>query len=201
LAERNPRVRASIAAHHDELRALAAADAADFTEQCIDCVAMIDEECFVTGSDSGAICLWSVQKKKPVFIHHLAHGVFPSPTDTAEQQQPPIPPRPFWISALCAVPLTDLFLSASSDGAIRLWRMRAGKVPGFDLVNFIAVKGFVNGLSVCELPSDELVSPKRDIVVAAAVGQEPRLGRWDKMSARNVIKLYTLKALPQKSLQ
>ncbi|KAJ2390187.1 pre-rRNA processing protein [Coemansia sp. RSA 2611] len=201
LAERNPRVRASIAAHHDELRALAAADAADFTEQCIDCVAMIDEECFVTGSDSGAICLWSVQKKKPVFIHHLAHGVFPSPTDAAEQQQPPIPPRPFWISALCAVPLTDLFLSASSDGAIRLWRMRSGKIPGFDLVNLIAVKGFVNGLSVCELPSDELLSLKRDIVVAAAVGQEPRLGRWNKMSARNVIKLYTLKALPQKSLQ
>ncbi|KAJ2586894.1 pre-rRNA processing protein [Coemansia sp. D1744] len=186
-SELNPRVVSSLNGHETTLRTLAGADA-EFSEDCVDCVTMIDEETFVSGGDSGALCLWSVQKKKPVFIHHLSHGVVSTGSNDA-------PPRACWISAVAAVPFTDLFFSASSDGCIRMWQMRAGKTPGFDLVNVIAVNGFVNALSVRELVPEDPMSNTRDIVVAAAVGQEPRLGRWEKVSARNVVKVFTLRAV------
>ncbi|CAE6439890.1 unnamed protein product [Rhizoctonia solani] len=45
-----------------------------FLEGSIDCVAMLDESTFVSGGDSGSICLWFTSKKKPVFTQSLAHG-------------------------------------------------------------------------------------------------------------------------------
>ncbi|KAJ2843664.1 pre-rRNA processing protein, partial [Coemansia brasiliensis] len=194
--EQNPRTKLAISEYQDMLRAVASAEN-EFCEQCIDCVTMIDEETFVTGGDSGALSLWSIQKKKPVFIHHLSHGLHPSPSDTEADT----PKRPFWITALCSVPFTDLFMSASSDGYICLWRMRSGKAPGFDLVNRILVNGFVNALDVRELVPEDPMSSKRDLIVAAAVGQESRMGRWSKISARNVVKLFTLTARPRNSLK
>ncbi|KAJ2803448.1 pre-rRNA processing protein [Coemansia guatemalensis] len=184
------------------LRALASNDC-EFSEDCIDCVAMIDEETYVTGGDSGALSLWSMQKKKPVFIHHLSHGVHPNPVTLAAMddggEMAAIPARPHWITALAAVPFTDLFFSASSDGWIRMWQLRPGKAPGFDLLNAIPVAGYVNGLSVCELAGDDPMSTRRDVVLAAAVGQEPRLGRWEKQKARNVVKVFQLPStLPTK---
>ncbi|KAJ2376678.1 pre-rRNA processing protein, partial [Coemansia sp. RSA 2603] len=101
--------------------------------------------------------------------------------------------RPRWITALAAVALTDLFFSASSDGVVRMWRMRSGKVPGFDLVNVIRVDGFINGLSVREIsPNGDILASKKDIVLAVAVGQEHRLGRWEKVKVRNVVKVFHL---------
>ncbi|KAJ2612678.1 pre-rRNA processing protein [Coemansia sp. RSA 1365] len=180
------------------LRALARDDR-EFAEDCVDCVTMIDEETYVTGGDSGALSLWSVQKKKPVYIHHVSHGVHPNPVilqtadDSHENEEvSAVPARPHWITALAAVPFTDLFFSASSDGWIRMWQLRPGKTPGFDLLNVIPVAGYVNGLSVCELPGEDPMSTKRNIVVAAAVGQEPRLGRWEKQKVRNVVKVFQL---------
>ncbi|KAJ2669696.1 pre-rRNA processing protein [Coemansia sp. RSA 1085] len=191
VCAQNPRVKSAISEYQDMLRAVASADN-EFCEQCIDCIAMIDEETYVTGGDSGALSLWSIQKKKPVFIHHLSHGLHPSASDTEAD----IPVRPFWITALCSIPFTDLFMSASSDGSICLWRMRSGKAPGFDLVNQIQINGFVNALDARELVPGDSMSIKRDLVVAAAVGQEPRMGRWSKMSAKNVVKLFTLASKP-----
>ncbi|KAJ2712571.1 pre-rRNA processing protein, partial [Coemansia spiralis] len=103
LLVQTERVKAATAAHADTLRQLAAAGA-EFTEQCIDCVAMIDEEMYVTGGDSGALSLWNMHKKKPVYIQHAAHGVRFGEGDDA----PPPPPKPHWITAVAAVPFTDL---------------------------------------------------------------------------------------------
>ncbi|KAI9503501.1 WD40-repeat-containing domain protein [Coemansia spiralis] len=183
--------------HRDLARRLAR-DEVELREQCLDAVAMIDEETFVTGSDSGALSLWSIHKKKPVFVHHVSHGVHQDNTEaekisggdeeTAVGQKNPVRPR--WITALAAVPFTDLLFSASSDGFIRMWQLRSGKAPGFDLVNVVPVAGYVNGLAVCELPSKDQLVTKKDIVLTAAVGQEPRLGRWAKEKARNVVKVF-----------
>ncbi|KAJ1937027.1 pre-rRNA processing protein, partial [Kickxella alabastrina] len=198
LASGSPSAKKMIEAHRDILRQLASNDT-QLCESTIDTVAMIDEETYVTGGDSGALSLWSIHKKKPVFIHHVAHGIHPR-LETEEEQGAFIV-RPRWITALAAVPLTDLFFSASSDGFIRMWRMRSGKTPGFDLVNVVPVAGFVNGLSVRELsPAGDILATKKDLILAAAVGQEPRLGRWAKEKARNVVKIFqlpaTLKAAP-----
>ncbi|KAJ2078319.1 pre-rRNA processing protein [Coemansia sp. RSA 988] len=200
LVERNAIAEKDVTEYAEMLRALASNDN-EFSEDCIDCVAMIDEETYVTGGDSGALSLWSVQKKKPVYIHHLSHGVYPKPValESDDERVDAIPTRPYWITALAAVPFTDLFFSASSDGKIRLWQLRPGKAPGFDLLNVIPVAGYVNGLSVSELEGDDPMSTKRDVVVAAAVSQEPRLGRWEKLKARNVVKVFQLSATKKPS--
>ncbi|KAJ2733713.1 pre-rRNA processing protein [Coemansia sp. BCRC 34962] len=210
ITEQNPSTAQHAEEYRDLLRSLAAENT-EFCEESVDVVAMIDEETYVTGGDSGALCLWSVQKKKPVFIHHVAHGVQPttastdavSTTAAEDDGDGPsatrLPTRSRWITALAAVPFTDMFFSASSDGLVRLWRMRPGKVPGFDLVNTIPVAGFVNGLAVRELTPEGSLSVRKDIALAVAVGQEPRLGRWAKEKARNVVRLFHLPANPSKS--
>ncbi|KAJ1883191.1 pre-rRNA processing protein [Coemansia sp. RSA 1722] len=185
--------------HKDLLRKLAAADV-ELSETTVDVVAMVDEETYITGGDSGILSLWSIHKKKPVFNYHVAHGVHPLSASQKEDVDEEDDfsnaknlVRPHWITALAAVPLTDLFFSASSDGFIRMWRMRSGKSHGFDLVNSIPVQGFVNGLSVRELaPNGDILATKKDVVLAAAIGQEHRLGRWEKVKARNVIKIFHL---------
>ncbi|KAJ2655450.1 pre-rRNA processing protein [Coemansia sp. RSA 1200] len=206
-------------AHADLARRLAASDT-ELREHCVDAIAMVDEETFVSGGDSGALSLWSAHKKKPVFVVHVAHGLHPAgnhpdPASVdaeadADADSDPNPPRARWITALAAVPFTDLFFSASSDGFVRMWQLRPGKAPGFDLVNVIPVAGCVNGLSVCEVsPSGSSdadavstsLSPVRDIVLAVAVAPEPRLGRWEKTKARNAVKVFQFQTTIQQQKQ
>lgn len=117
-----------------------------FTEGSIDRVVMIDEETWVTGSDNGSICLWNVARKKPVFTIPIAHGldihhvkekgrktVFdpesiaaPSLRSMLGEEAPP-PPQPRWITALAAVPYSDLVISGSWDGCLRVWRVSEDK--------------------------------------------------------------------------
>ncbi|KAI8319994.1 WD40 repeat-like protein [Martensiomyces pterosporus] len=177
---------------HSELIKKLASEQTEFHEESIDAVAMVDEETYVTGSDSGALSLWSVHKKKPVFIQHVAHGV---QEDFVNDDGYRTATRPRWITALAAVPFTDLLVSASSDGFVRMWRMRPGKTQGFDLVNAIPVPGFVNGLAVREMSaSGDILSNRKDLILAVAIGQEPRLGRWAKEKARNAVKVFHLPA-------
>ncbi|KAJ1948414.1 pre-rRNA processing protein [Linderina macrospora] len=192
----NQATRDDITRHEDLLRELAGQEI-EMHEGSVDCVAMIDEETYVTGGDSGALSLWSVQKKKPIFVQHAAHGMQPN-ADGSQSV------RPRWITALATVPYTDLVLSASSDGYMRLWRMRDGKLPGFDLVNVIEIGGIVNSIDIKEMTgsggrNEDVLAVKRDLVVVAAVGLEPRLGRWTKGTARNAIKVFHLSAVkPQR---
>lgn len=102
-------------------------------EGSIDRVALIDEETFVTGSDNGSLCLWNVQKKKPVFTVLLAHGLDPQlkPEEASAEEVPdskvPGEPLPRWITALATVPYSDLILSGSWDGEIRAWKVSQDK--------------------------------------------------------------------------
>lgn len=106
-------------------------------ESSIDRVAMVDEELFVTGSNNGSLTLWSIQKKKPLFVLPLAHGVDPRPPLREEalvldQEGDPRrtstpPPQPRWITALRTVPYSDVILSGSWDGYIRVWKLNDDK--------------------------------------------------------------------------
>lgn len=103
----------------------------------IDCVAVIPPTHFVTGSDSGSLCLWSIHKKKPLHTIQLAHGLDPIPppdvsssevdTQTAAHNARFMRPMPRWITALTTVPGTDVVLSGSWDGWIRAWRVSDDK--------------------------------------------------------------------------
>ncbi|KAF2178528.1 small nucleolar ribonucleoprotein-like protein complex subunit [Zopfia rhizophila CBS 207.26] len=191
-----------------------------YAEGSIDCVALLDAGLFVTGSDNGAVSLWSINKKKPLYTHSLAH-----------ECDPPLPPEemsadvdamaksikgpqlPRYITALATIPFADLILTASWDGWIRAWRVgpekrtiekigRVGRVSAGDdedHINFIGddgisgraqdaiiIRGIVNGLSVCERGDQG----KEGLCIVAAVGKEPRLGRWMKGKGRNGIHVF-----------
>jgi ribosomal RNA-processing protein 9 len=110
-----------------------------YTTGSVDCVAALPPGNFVTGSDSGAISLWSIHKKRPLFTVPLAHGAdkpeslehVSSETDpevlarlTKDDKRRPIPRG---ITALATVPGTDIVLSGSYDGWIRVWKVSDDK--------------------------------------------------------------------------
>ncbi|CAI5741826.1 unnamed protein product [Hyaloperonospora brassicae] len=128
----------------------------------MDCVRMITDEYYVTGGDDGSLSLWFNGRKKPVCVISNAHGGK-------------------WIGSLAVMPRTDLVASGSSDGQIRLWQ---ADVQGRTLVPVASVplEGFVNALCF---------DPKARFLVAG-VGQEHRLGRWEKLKVKNGIALIAL---------
>lgn len=68
---------------------------------------------------------------------------------------------------------SDVAVTGSSDGALRAWRVDDG---GLTPIGAVPLHGFVNGVEI---------GPDARFCVAA-VGQEHRLGRWERVSrARN----------------
>lgn len=103
-------------------------------EGSIERVVAIDDETFITGSDNGALSLWSTQKKKPVFVLPCAHGLDPAlkpaevfAEEDLKERQVPASPQPRWITALAAIPLSDLVISGSWDGVVRVWKVTKDK--------------------------------------------------------------------------
>jgi ribosomal RNA-processing protein 9 len=120
----------------------------------LDCVAMIDEVHFVAGSQDGAMSLWHTSKKKPLAYVSNAHG---SPTN--------------WITSLASIHNTDVVVSGSNDGWVKLWQADCDKrTLGPEPVGKYKVPGFVNGLAC----------GSSGRVILAATGQEHRLGRWER---------------------
>ncbi|KAI0037031.1 WD40 repeat-like protein [Vararia minispora EC-137] len=162
-----------------------------FIEGSLDCVAMIDESTFLSGGDSGSICLWMTQKKKPIFTQAIAHGFHETLSETEGLIQ-----TPRWVTALGTLRYSDLFASGSWEGNIRLWKLDA-KLKFFELVGTVRAPGVVNSLQFVITPKgwigeaswaqrkppegtgavqNKSVSPLALLV--AGLGQETRLGRW-----------------------
>lgn len=127
-------------------------------ETCsIDCVDMITETAFFSGSQSGTLNIWDTQKKKPVASVKHSHGVGN------------------WITSVAALKFGDVVASGSCDGFVRLWTCGDAQRKLIALAA-IPLVGFINGLSF-DSAGTKLV---------AAVGQEHRLGRWQRIKpARN----------------
>lgn len=186
-----------------------------YSEGCIDRVALVDEDTFITGSDNGSLSLWSLHKKKPVFTVPLAHGLQPPLTpeeafsDEVPTQKVPGEPQPRWITALATVPYSDLILSGSWDGWVRVWKVsedkrrleavgRVGRISRgstdvhmsngtLDGAEHVAaeekasVRGYINDISVFERGD----RGKDGLCIVVAVGTEHRLGRWKKIKGKN----------------
>jgi len=165
-------------------------------EGSMDRVAMIDDDLFVTGSDNGSIALWSAAKKKPVYIAPLAHGLDPplDPHEASAEQNPAPkavpPPTPRWITALKTTPYSDIILSGSWDGYVRVWRLSDDKRK-IEPVGVLSapneephlstddgsrgpIKGIINDITLFERGD----RGKDGLCVVAAVGLQHRLGRW-----------------------
>ncbi|KAL0946270.1 hypothetical protein HGRIS_012522 [Hohenbuehelia grisea] len=171
-----------------------------FVEGSLECVAMLDETTFVSGGDSGSICLWTTQRKKPVFTQPLAHGLNEAQSETEGVIQ-----TPRWITSLASLRYSDLFASGSWEGDVRIWKLDP-KLKSFSLVGQIPVQGVINSLqfltpptdfravaawasqpeqnAVAQLngassvPSRTKIGVPETILLVAGFGHEHRMGRW-----------------------
>ncbi|KAF1953996.1 WD40 repeat-like protein [Byssothecium circinans] len=183
-----------------------------YVEGSMDCVSFLDAGLFVTGSDNGALSLWSVNRKKPLHVLPLAHGRDPplppeamSANHDAVVSAKPGPWLPRCITAIATVPFADLILTASWDGWIRAWRVgedkrtvesvgKVGRVPLDDEEDdSILIRGIVNGLSVQERGD----RGKEGLCIVAAVGKEARIGRWMVAKVPNGIYVFEV---PRKAI-
>ncbi|KAL2151920.1 hypothetical protein VTH82DRAFT_5104 [Thermothelomyces myriococcoides] len=102
-------------------------------EGSMDRVAMIDDDIFVTGSDNGDLALWSIQRKKPLHVVPRAHGIEPplKPSEASADEFPDpsiVPaPQPRGITALRTIPYSDVIMSGSWDGYVRVWKLSEDK--------------------------------------------------------------------------
>ncbi|XP_065058809.1 U3 small nucleolar RNA-interacting protein 2-like isoform X1 [Rhopilema esculentum] len=138
----------------------------------IDCVAMINEEYYLTGADNGSISVWNLHKKKPVCTVRNAHQIKKSATSQDK------PCNEAWITSVAALKNSDLVASAGScDSCIRVWKCEQG-FRSLQQLFAIPVTGFVNALQFSE---------NGDFIIAG-IGQEHRLGRWWRLKdAKNSI--------------
>lgn len=163
-----------------------------YFEGSIDCVSMVDDSHFVTGSDNGNVCLWSVGKKKPIFTVRLAHGLQPdvkNPSAELDSTKIQIPEQqPFWITSIYALPFSDIFITGSWDGSIKIWKI-GGDLRGFDLLNEIKANGIITRIHAID---DE---EKGELRIYASLSKEHRFGRWIKPlpSSRNALFTYIVK--------
>ncbi|KAF8874848.1 WD40-repeat-containing domain protein [Infundibulicybe gibba] len=165
-----------------------------FIEGSIECVAMIDETTFVTGGDSGSLCLWMTTKKKPVFTQALSHGFNEVHSETEGLIR-----TPRWITAVASLRYSDVLASGSWEGDIRIWKLDS-KLKSFALAGTIPAPGVINSLQFLSPPKEffhtaawatpplkpeapDTAPLKREgsagsVLLVAGVGQEHRLGRW-----------------------
>jgi ribosomal RNA-processing protein 9 len=121
----------------------------------IDAVQALTDDTIVSAGSDGAIRLWKDTQKKSLTHVPNAHGHESSSS------------APRWICSLCAVKMSDLILSGSNDGYLRLWSVHNnnGKYSMTNQLSF-PVSGFINSISVSNQ------------VVALGTGREPKFGRW-----------------------
>ncbi|KNZ72506.1 hypothetical protein J132_02933 [Termitomyces sp. J132] len=141
-----------------------------FIEGSIECVAMIDETTFVSGGDSGSLCLWSTLKKKPVFTQALAHGFNEVHSETEGLIR-----TPRWITSVASLRYSDVIASGSWEGDVRIWKLDP-KLKSFSLVGTIPAPGVVNSLQLLSPPPEK--GGTQPILLIAGMGQEHRFGRW-----------------------
>lgn len=138
-------------------------------EGSIENVRLINEENFLTSGDDGQLCVWSVNKKKPLSNVKLAHGKCNKG-------------HPNWISSIAVLLNTDLIASGSCDGYIRIWNLEEKFTKITELFT-IPIIGFINDLRFIH-GGDKIV---------ACIGQEHRLGRWWTMKdAKNCLQIISL---------
>ncbi|AAS50467.1 AAR102Cp [Eremothecium gossypii ATCC 10895] len=156
-----------------------------YGEGSIDCITMLDDSHFISGSDNGNISLWSLSKKKPLFVQRVAHGVQPQPDNTkisgerdpavrTQQAQGNRLAQPYWITALHAVPYSNVFFSGSWNGTMKVWKLHENMRSFEPLGELDGCKGLVTKIQTVEAGK----SGRETLRVLASVSKEHRLGRW-----------------------
>lgn len=166
----------------------------------LECCCFISNDEYLTGSDDGSVQLWSMLRKKPVYIVKNAHPFLPEDNKFDNRDSEKIPnghaenfksnlennhhsTAYSWVSSATVCRGSDLAASGAGNGYVRLWAIGSEKKdiqPLYDL----PLVGFVNSLAFA----------KSGEFLVAAVGQEPRLGRWGHVqAASNGVAIQSLK--------
>jgi ribosomal RNA-processing protein 9 len=139
-----------------------------------DCISAIKDDWFLTGHDDGVLSLWLKDKKRPVCTIANAHGTYKN--------------LPRGIQCCSSLGGSDFTVTGSNDGYLRLWNVSTGETNeerSVKEIGKVPIHGYINDIAI---------GPKGRFCVAA-IGQEPRLGRWDRVSrAKNrfaIIQLQT----------
>ena len=116
--------------------------------------------------------MWGVTKKKPFCTIKNAHGEDPSNNE------------PRWISSLATLRNTDLVVSGSHDGYVRLWKSDPGRrrISQIGAINLGSILHPEDDRENAEEPAGGFVNsvaihPNKKALIVG-LGQEHRLGRW-----------------------
>ncbi|KAI8080165.1 WD40-repeat-containing domain protein [Gilbertella persicaria] len=152
-----------------------------YLEGSLDCISQIDESMFITGGDSGVISLWELNRKKPMYSVSMAHGLNTVKSETEGDIN-----TPYWITAVASLRYSDLFVSGSWDGYVRLWKLATDN-KSFSQIGQIPVEGVVNSIQI------KTAFPSKRTLLVVGVGQELKLGRWIRMKGvKNCTKVIEL---------
>ncbi|ESW19487.1 hypothetical protein PHAVU_006G129100 [Phaseolus vulgaris] len=180
---------------HEESRLVFRAPASS-----LECCCFVNNEELLSGSDDGSIELWTVMRKKPVYILKNAHALLVDSMKSEQKDSERLPNGNLengyhhpenhhcmsvfsWVSAITVCRNSDLAASGAGNGFVRLWEVKSDSKDIKPLHN-VPLVGFVNTLAFA----------KSAEFLIAGVGQEPRLGRWGRNpEARNGVSILPLK--------
>lgn len=144
--------------------------------QSADCVTCVKDDWFVTGHEDGVVSLWMTEKKRAVTSVEHSHGVNKHSGLGRG------------VVSISSIKGSDVVATGSSDGYLRFWKVRTGrtvKERGIEAISQIPVHGFINAIA-CDRKAKFCV---------AAIGQEHRCGRWERVSrAKNRLAIIKLQA-------
>ncbi|KAH8828164.1 WD40-repeat-containing domain protein [Flagelloscypha sp. PMI_526] len=172
-------------------------DGEGFVEGSLECVAMVDEHTFLSGGDSGTISLWSMAKKKPIFAYPLAHGYEIQEIVTIDDEDAGTVRKPRWITSLASLRYSDLFASGSYSSSINIYKLSSlSNIPGvINSLRFLSPPRTFWESQDAWWRENSSLAPSYDVagaaqgakplLLAVAVGQEHRLGRWLKLPAKD----------------
>jgi len=160
-----------------------------------DCVSVPRDDWFLTGHENGLLCLWNNRRKKATASVEYCHGF--DGTDNDDDNHVDVVDNvdvdntrgllPRGIVCCNSLPGSDLAVTGSHDGYARFWKMTMGETNSdrkLEAMGKIPLHGFVN---------DAIIGPGAKFCIAA-LGQEPRLGRWKRIPrAKNRFVIMTLR--------
>ncbi|ONK77019.1 uncharacterized protein A4U43_C02F2270 [Asparagus officinalis] len=168
----------------------------------VECSCFINDNEFLSGSEDGSIELWSVLRKKPTHILRNAHAP-PLCDQSSKVENTPNGGKTengscgtgsyslaqSWVSSVTVCRSSDLAASGAANGTVCLWAIESDSRSIQPLFTYPQV-GYINSLKFA----------KSGRFLLAGVGQEPRLGRWGRISnARNGVAILPIRLKEERS--
>nr|CCC93474.1 predicted WD40 repeat protein [Trypanosoma congolense IL3000] len=165
----------------------------------LECVVMVSDFIVLCGAANGALLVFDVGKRRPLVVREAVHGygfvgdgtgleaeaIALQKSQADESSSERRIPNP--ITAVAAIPYSDVAASASYDGVVRVWHVnvasersgRSSQVNGANTSSSARTDSLdhLASISVNALVTSLYFPPTSDALFIAC-SKEPRLGRW-----------------------